>query len=300
MQQRARRPQRAGETGPTSTPTPAPASSGRVMRSVDVRSLQQTAGNRVARRAALGALQRSVQVGAADHPSEAEADRVARDVMSDMGQTDTAQRAEEDELQMKRDDSVQRMEGDDELQAKRDDSVQRAAEEEELQAKHDDSVQRAAEEEELQAKFDDSVQRAAEEEELQAKRDDSVQREAAGPEVGHEGGAASHATGDAINRAKGGGRGIPENVRGKMESSFGADFSNVRVHSDGESQSLNKKVGAKAFTTGSDIFFGKSGFNPASSSGQELLAHELTHVVQQGAARSLDEDAHSADDGHQH
>jgi len=288
------------------------------MRSVDVRSLQQTAGNRVARRAALGALQRSVQVGAADHPSEAEADRVARDVMSDMGQADTAQRAaEEDELQMKRDDSVQRMEGEDELQAKRDDSVQRAAEEDELQMKRDDSVQRAAEEdelqmkrddsvqraaeeEELQAKHDDSVQRAAEEEELQAKHDDSVQREAAGPEVGHEGGTASHATGDAINRAKGGGRGIPENVRGKMESSFGADFSNVRVHSDGESQSLNKKVGAKAFTTGSDIFFGKSGFNPASSSGQELLAHELTHVVQQGAARSLDEDAHSQGDGHQH
>lgn len=235
------------------------------MRSVDVRSLQQTAGNRVARRAALDALQRSVQVGAADHPSEAEADRVARDVMSDMGQADTAQRAEEDELQMKRDDSVQR-----------------AAEEEELQAKHDDSVQRE------------------EEDELQMKEDGSVQREAAGPEVGHEGGAASHATGDAINRAKGGGRGIPENVRGKMESSFGADFSNVRVHSDGESQSLNKKVGAKAFTTGPDIFFGKSGFNPASSSGQELLAHELTHVVQQGAARSLDEDAHSAGDGHQH
>ena len=250
MQQRARRPQRAGETGPTSAPTPAPASAGRVMRSVDVRFLQQTAGNRVARRAALGALQRSVEVGAADHPSEAEADRVARDVMSDIGQADTAQRAaEEDELQMKR---------------------------------------------------DDSVQRAAEEEELQAKHDDSVQREAAGPEVGHEGGAASHATGDAINRAKGGGRSIPENVRGKMESSFGADFSNVRVHSDGESQSLNKKVGAKAFTTGSDIFFGKSGFNPASSSGQELLAHELTHVVQQGASRSLDEDAHSKGDGHQH
>lgn len=283
MQQRARRPQRAGETGLTSTPTPAPASSGRVMRSVDVRSLQQTAGNRVARRAALGALQRAVQVGAADHPSEAEADRVARDVMSDMGQADTAQRAEEDELQMKRDDSVQR-----------------AAEEDELQMKRDDSVQRMEGDDELQAKRDDSVQRAAEEEELQAKHDDAVQREAAGPEVGHEGGTASHATGDAINRAKGGGRSIPENVRGKMESSFGADFSNVRVHSDGESQSLNKKVGAKAFTTGSDIFFGKSGFNPASSSGQELLAHELTHVVQQGAARSLDEDAHSKGDGHQH
>ncbi|MDO9445546.1 MAG: DUF4157 domain-containing protein, partial [Dehalococcoidia bacterium] len=153
--------------------------------------------------------------------------------------------------------------------------------------------------EELQAKHDDSVQRE-EEDELQMKEDGSVQREAAGPEVGHEGGAASHATGEAINRAKGGGRSIPENVRGKMESSFGADFSNVRVHSDGESQSLNKKVGAKAFTTGSDIFFGKSGFNPASSSGQELLAHELTHVVQQGASRSLDEDAHSKGDGHQH
>jgi len=48
---------------------------------------------------------------------------------------------------------------------------------------------------------------------------------------------------------------------------------------------LNKQVGARAFTTGSDIFFRQGEYNPDSSAGQKLLAHELTHVVQQGGAK---------------
>jgi hypothetical protein len=58
----------------------------------------------------------------------------------------------------------------------------------------------------------------------------------------------------------------------------------VNIHADSEADSLNKQVGARAFTTGSDIFFRQGEYNPASSNGQELLAHELTHVVQQGGA----------------
>jgi hypothetical protein len=69
-----------------------------------------------------------------------------------------------------------------------------------------------------------------------------------------------------------------------MEGAFGADFSGVRVHTDSKSDSLNRSVQAKAFTTGSDIFFRSGTYQPASSGGQELLAHELTHVVQQGGA----------------
>jgi hypothetical protein len=74
---------------------------------------------------------------------------------------------------------------------------------------------------------------------------------------------------------------MPGGVQGKMEHAFGVDFSTVRVHADGTSDSLNRSLGARAFTTQSDIFFRSGEYHPESASGQELLAHELTHVVQQ-------------------
>ena len=88
----------------------------------------------------------------------------------------------------------------------------------------------------------------------------------------------------AIERARGGGQSLDSSVRRKMETAFGAGFEGVRVHTDARADDLNRAVNALAFTTGSDIFFRSGMYQPASSGGQELLAHELTHVVQQGAA----------------
>jgi hypothetical protein len=88
-----------------------------------------------------------------------------------------------------------------------------------------------------------------------------------------------------IHSARGGGTPIAEGSRSKLEGAFGADFSGVRVHTDGESDALNRAVQARAFTTGQDIFFRQGEYNPGSSGGQELLAHELTHVVQQNPMR---------------
>jgi hypothetical protein len=84
-----------------------------------------------------------------------------------------------------------------------------------------------------------------------------------------------------INRMKGGGQALDQTVQAQMESSFGTDFSNVWVHTGGQADTLNRSLNARAFTTGSDIFFGQGNYNPGSSAGRELLAHELTHVVQQ-------------------
>lgn len=86
---------------------------------------------------------------------------------------------------------------------------------------------------------------------------------------------------DAIQRARGGGQVLDSGVRQQMEPFFGADFSNVHVHTDNEADTLNRTVDARAFTTGQDIFFSRGGYNPSNLSGQELLAHELTHVIQQ-------------------
>ncbi|HEX2619081.1 MAG TPA: DUF4157 domain-containing protein, partial [Phototrophicaceae bacterium] len=90
-----------------------------------------------------------------------------------------------------------------------------------------------------------------------------------------------------ISAKSGSGQTIPDVNREMFESSMGHDFSGVNVHTDSESDSLNKELGARAFTTGSDIFFRQGEYNPNSSGGQELLAHELTHVVQQGGAGSI-------------
>jgi hypothetical protein len=73
-------------------------------------------------------------------------------------------------------------------------------------------------------------------------------------------------------------------VRQQMENAFGSDFSGVRVHTGAGAHSLNKALNAIAFTTGQDIFFRDSAYDPGSPAGKELLAHELTHVVQQGGA----------------
>ena len=84
-----------------------------------------------------------------------------------------------------------------------------------------------------------------------------------------------------INNERGGGQAMAENIRQSMEQAFGADFSGVKVHTNAQSDQLNRSIQARAFTTGQDVFFRRGEYNPKSRGGQQLLAHELTHVVQQ-------------------
>lgn len=109
-----------------------------------------------------------------------------------------------------------------------------------------------------------------------------VQREA---EVGLEGGEVGGDLQGQIDSARGGGQPLDQNVGDQMGGALGADFSGVRVHTDSNSDTLNRSLSAQAFTTGSDIFFSQGAYNPGTHSGKQLLAHELTHVVQQGAGK---------------
>jgi Domain of unknown function (DUF4157) len=84
-----------------------------------------------------------------------------------------------------------------------------------------------------------------------------------------------------IDQARGGGQGMDHGTRSRMESAFGSDFSGVRIHTDSRANGLNQSLSARAFATGRDVFFRQGEYNPGTSSGRELLAHELTHVVQQ-------------------
>ncbi|MBY8852924.1 DUF4157 domain-containing protein, partial [Saccharothrix sp. MB29] len=77
------------------------------------------------------------------------------------------------------------------------------------------------------------------------------------------------------------GRPLDAPVREDMERRMGADFSDVRVHTDGAASQAAESVRAEAFTTGSHVVFGQGQYDPSSSTGQHRLAHELTHVLQQ-------------------
>ena len=87
-----------------------------------------------------------------------------------------------------------------------------------------------------------------------------------------------------LNSSKGGGSPLPDGAKNKMESGFGSDFSNVRVHTDSNAVQMSKDLGAQAFTHGNDIYFNEGKYDTSSTSGQHLLAHELTHTVQQNGS----------------
>ncbi len=86
--------------------------------------------------------------------------------------------------------------------------------------------------------------------------------------------------------SKGSGASLPTGIRGQMESSFGTDFSNVRIHTGSNAEKMSKGLHAQAFTHGNDIYFNSGKYDTTSKSGKHLLAHELTHTVQQGGAPS--------------
>ena len=114
------------------------------------------------------------------------------------------------------------------------------------------------------------VQRQEEEEEVQAKADDSLAGGPIAPDLENS-----------IQAARGNGRSLPDSVRQPMEQAFQTDFQDVKIHTHADADQLNRSLSAKAFTTGQDIFFRQGHYAPDTPSGKELLAHELTHVVQQ-------------------
>jgi hypothetical protein len=101
------------------------------------------------------------------------------------------------------------------------------------------------------------------------------------------GGEASEDLDSSIQSARGGGQSLDSNLQVKMGQAMGADFSRVKVHTDARSDQLNRSIQANAFTTGQDVFFRQGAYEPSSRGGQELIAHELTHVVQQNGGTTM-------------
>jgi hypothetical protein len=88
-----------------------------------------------------------------------------------------------------------------------------------------------------------------------------------------------------LNSSKGGGDPLSGKTLGFMNQAFGADFSKVRIHTNSQAAEMNQGIQANAFTHGSDVYFNRGQYSPESLGGKKLLAHELTHVVQQNQGR---------------
>ena len=99
-----------------------------------------------------------------------------------------------------------------------------------------------------------------------------------------------------LQAMQGGGHAMPEGLRAQMEGSFGHNFSNVRLHTDSAAADMSSSINAKAFTHGNDIYFNQGQFQPNTPAGQHLIAHELTHTVQQGGKVAREESENKEDD----
>ena len=149
---------------------------------------------------------------------------------------------------------------------------QAASEDENAQAK----LQRMEEEESVQSKGEEEeVQKKGEEEEgVQAKEEEEVQKKS-------NSNASQGSSVESRLRHGKGGQQMDKATKAEMESGFGADFSGVQIHTDSEAAEMSQGIGAQAFTHGNDIYFNKGRYDPNSKEGKHLLAHELTHTVQQ-------------------
>lgn len=105
---------------------------------------------------------------------------------------------------------------------------------------------------------------------------------------------------DEIAAARPGGRPLEGETKSDMEGNLGVDLSGVSIHTDSKANELSRSVQAEAFTTGNDIFFKSGKYSPDTTDGRRLLAHELTHVVQQSEGRVQGEPrVSSPDDPHE-
>ncbi|WP_373518861.1 DUF4157 domain-containing protein [Pricia sp.] len=163
--------------------------------------------------------------------------------------------------------------------------IQRQTEEEPLD--EENAIQESKEE--IQRQTDTETDEvSSDEEEIQRKctscsKEDHLQRDPGVSETVDT----SNSIETSLRSSKGGGYSIPNAYREQIEQFFGADFSGVRLHTDSSAVQMNKNLNAQAFTHGSDIYFNRGKYDTESQTGQKLLAHELTHVIQQTESKPI-------------
>lgn len=242
-----------------------------------------------------GILSRQVDEEQVNKMDNEEVQRQEEEQVQKMEEEEAVQMAEEEEeiQRVEEEESIQRMEeeglqkmSEEEEHVQRtekegEEEIQRMEEEEEsvqMMGIDKEEVQRSEEQEIVQKSDKEEVQRQAKEEQVQKMEQEKVQRKGNGtPTV-------TPSIQSGISNQMTGGQKMGSETQGFMESRFSADFSNVKIHSDNEAAGLSNQLSARAFTYKNHIFFAKNQYQPGTDSGKHLLAHELTHTIQQGAS----------------
>ncbi len=156
--------------------------------------------------------------------------------------------------------------------------------EEKLQKKEDDDKKAVQEKIQLKPIFESNGPPPDDEKKIQRKCAECGKEEKLQKKETNSSNPASGDIESSLNSSKGSGSPLPADTRTQMESSFGADLSGVRIHNDSKAAQMSSDLNAQAFTHGNDIYFNEGKYNAGSNEGKHLLAHELTHTVQQGAS----------------
>ncbi|WP_456314717.1 eCIS core domain-containing protein [Pseudomonas shirazensis] len=164
--------------------------------------------------------------------------------------------------------------------------------EESIQNKPDSVTTENAKDQEKNSAPKPLIQKKKKEEDIQAKEEDKIQKKEDDKKLQMSAGAAANPSDSSnlentLQSSKGSGSPLSGQVKNEMESGFGTDFSNVKIHNDSTAVQMNQQLGSQAFANGSDVYFNKGKYNPESQSGKHLLAHELTHTIQQGASKPM-------------
>ena len=229
------------------------------------------------------AVQTKLNISQPDDPYEKEADQVAERVMR---MPETASHIEggdtgEEKVQLKE-------EGDEEIQPKLQipqiSSVQCKEDEENLQAKFYNSLQRR--DYEGNNEFNDNFNEVSGEQysinrkSISLFQSNVIQRSGRGPPQ------TTSSFEHTLNSSNGGGSAMSPETRSFMGSRFNANFDDVRIHTGSTAEMLSSNIHAQAFTHGNNIYFNSGKYSPHTAEGGLLLAHELTHTVQQGAVKT--------------
>ncbi|MCI1278635.1 MAG: DUF4157 domain-containing protein [Nitrospira sp.] len=219
-----------------------------------------------------------------DEPLQKAADEAVQSKSADeplqKADDETVQSKPQDEpLQKAEDEAVQSKSADEPVQKADDQSVQSKPVDEPVQKAEDEALQSEAADEPVQKADDEAVQSKSADEPLQKADAETIQAKGTSQAPGIPRGFAGR-----LQASSGEGRPLSGATRSFFEPRIGADFSAVRIHADQRGADLSRSIRAKAFTRANHIYFAEGQYSPSTTAGKTLLAHELTHVVQQGHA----------------
>ncbi|MEM8899927.1 MAG: DUF4157 domain-containing protein [Bacteroidota bacterium] len=232
-------------------------------------------------------VQTKLVMGQAGDKYEQEADAMANKVVNSSQASPQLQKKEEIPIQRmgEEEEAVQTMEEEEPVQAIEEEEPVQTMEEEAVQTiEEEEAVQTMEEEEPVQTKS--AMDGTTPQEELETDNPAMTKRE--GASSTSNSGIPPKGLANKLKKAKGKGKPLAKSLKKEMEAAIGANFEEVRIHTDEESAAMNQELKAQAFAHGKDIFFNEGKFNPESTKGKHLLAHELIHIIQQNPSIQKD------------